>query len=224
MRFGHFKKVCYNAARMTIHDMLRWRYATKKFDPEKELPSEDLEYILAAGNLAATSFGLQPVGVVVVTDPEKKAALQAAAYNQPHVGTNSALLVVCARTDVNEALVENFARRIERIRDLPEGAVAEYETVMKGALSGKTDEEKLTWAQKQAYIVLGTMMIVAAERAVDHCPMEGFDPAQFNDILGLDAHHLHATALLPLGYRSPEDETQHWAKVRKPLNEFVVRV
>ena len=209
---------------MNTHEMLNWRYATKKFDTSLELPEADLNYILEAGNLAATSFGLQPVGIVAVTDVEKKKALQEAAFGQEHVGNNCALLVVCARTDVDAAYVAEYTARLENTRGLEAGAADGYKDMMTGSVEGKTPEELLTWSQKQPYILLGTMMVAAAERKVDGCPMEGFDPEKFNEILGLKEHNLHATNLLALGYRSPEDETQHHAKVRKDLEDLVVRI
>jgi nitroreductase/dihydropteridine reductase len=209
---------------MTTKQSLEWRYATKKFDTEKELPVTDLDYILECGNLAATSFGLQPFGIVAVTDEAKKAELMAAAYGQEHVGNNGALLVLCARTDVDEAFITEFTTRMEQVRGLEAGSVDGYKDMMVGTLTSKTAEEVLTWSQKQAYIVLGTLMVAAAEKMVDGCPLEGFDPAAFNEILGLSEHNLHATNLLALGYRSAEDTTQHYAKVRKDLEDVVVRI
>ena len=209
---------------MTTKQSLEWRYATKKFDTEKALPTADLDYILECGNLTATSFGLQPFGIVAVTDPTKKAALMEAAYGQEHVGNNSALLVLCARTDVDEAFITEFTTRLETKRELEAGTADSYKDMMVGSLTSKSAEEVLTWSQKQTYIVLGSMMIAAAEKMVDGCPLEGFDPAAFNDILGLTEHNLHATNLLALGYRSEEDETQHHAKVRKDLADIVVRI
>jgi len=209
---------------MTTKQSLEWRYATKKFDTEKALPTADLDYILECGNLTATSFGLQPFGIVAVTDPTKKAALMEAAYGQEHVGNNSALLVLCARTDVDEAFITEFTTRLETKRELEAGTADSYKDMMVGSLTSKSAEEVLTWSQKQTYIVLGSMMIAAAEKMVDGCPLEGFDPAAFNDILGLGEHNLHATNLLALGYRSEEDETQHHAKVRKDLADIVVRI
>ena len=209
---------------MTTKQSLEWRYATKKFDTKKALPAADLDYILECGNLTATSFGLQPFGIVAVTDPTKKAALMEAAYGQEHVGNNSALLVLCARTDVDEAFITEFTTRLETKRELEAGTADSYKDMMVGSLTSKSAEEVLTWSQKQTYIVLGSMMIAAAEKMVDGCPLEGFDPAAFNDILGLTEHNLHATNLLALGYRSEEDETQHHAKVRKDLADIVVRI
>lgn len=207
---------------MHTQNWLKWRYATKKFDAEKEVSEEDLNYILEAGNLAATSYGLQPFKIVVVTDKEKKQALMAQAYNQGHVGENSALLVLAARTDVDATYIAEYTARIERTRGLPAGAVDGYKDMMVGDLTNRTEADRLVWAQKQAYIALGTMMVAASEKGIDHCGMEGFNPAGFNDVLGLAAHNLHATVILPIGYRSAEDDTQHYAKVRKDLKDLVI--
>lgn len=209
---------------MTIQKYLNWRYATKKFDVTKELPAEDLEYILAAGNLGATSYGLQPFKIVVVTDAVKKKALMAAAYNQVQVGENGALLVLAARTDVDAAFITKYTTHIETERGLPAGAVDGYKDMMIGHLTSLTAEARLVWAQKQAYIALGTMLLAAAEKEVDSCPMEGFAPEAFDEILGLAAHNLKSTVLLSLGYRSSEDATQNYKKVRQGVAELVVRM
>lgn len=209
---------------MHTQNWLKWRYATKKFDSTKKVSEEDLNYILEAGNLAATSYGLQPFKIVVVTDKEKKQALMAQAYNQGHVGENSALLVFAARTDVDAAYIAEYTARIERTRGLSTGSVDGYKDMMVGDLTNRTEADRLVWAQKQAYIALGTMMVAASEKGIDHCGMEGFSPAGFNEVLGLAELNLHATVILPIGYRSTEDDTQHYAKVRKDLADLVVRI
>jgi nitroreductase len=207
---------------MHTQNWLQWRYATKKFDVSKELPAADLAYILEAGNLAATSYGLQPFTIVVVTDQEKKQALMGHAYNQGQVGENAALFVLAARTDVDAAYIAEYTARIETVRGLPAGTVDGYKDMMIGHLTNLSEADRLVWAQKQAYIALGTMMVAAAEKGVDHCPMEGFNPAGFNEVLNLPAHNLHATVIMPIGYRSPEDETQQYAKVRKDIKDIVI--
>jgi nitroreductase / dihydropteridine reductase len=209
---------------MHTQNWLEWRYATKKFDTSKELPAADLEYILNAGNLAATSYGLQPFNIIVVTDNEKKQALMANAYGQGHVGENSALIVLAARTDVDATFIAEYTKRIEDVRGLPTGSVDGYKDMMVGHLTNLTAEARLVWAQKQAYIALGTMMVAAAEKGIDHCGMEGFDPMKFDEVLGLDALNLHATVILPVGYRSAEDSTQAYKKVRRELSDIVVRM
>lgn len=209
---------------MSTISSLQWRYATKQFDGSKALANEDLEYVLEAGNLAATSYGLQPFTMVVVTDEALKQALVPHAYNQGQVGVNGALVVLAARTDVDATFIAEYTARIENERGLPTGAVDGYKDMMVGHLTSLTAEARLIWAQKQAYIALGTMMVAAAERQVDNAPMEGFDPMKFNELLGLAEHNLHATVLLALGHRSNEDATQNYKKIRRPLTDIVVRM
>lgn len=208
----------------TIIENLHWRYATKQFDTSKELPAADLDYILEAGRLAATSFGLQPLKIIVVTDEVKKQELMGHAYGQGHVGNNSALIVLAARTDVDETFISEYTARIESTRSLPAGTTDGYKDMMVGSLTAHTPENRLIWAQKQAYIVLGTMMAAAAEKMIDSCPMEGFDAMAFNKTLGLDEHNLHATVIFPVGYRAESDETQHYAKVRRTAEDMIIRM
>ncbi len=209
---------------MHTKQWLQWRYATKKFDTSRVVPTEAIEYILEASNLAATSYGLQPFQIIVVTDQSKKDAIKEAAFGQVQVAENTALLVIAARTDVDEAMITEFTTRIETVRGLPAGTVDGYKAIMVGHLTSLSPEVRLAWAQRQSYLALGTMMVAAAEKQIDHCPMEGFDPTAVNEILGLAEHNLHATAFLALGYRSPEDETQHYTKVRKSLEQMVIRM
>jgi len=206
----------------TIIENLQWRYATKVFDTGKELPAEDLEYILEAGNLAATSYGLQPFSMVVVTDAAKKQALLEHAYGQQQVVGNGALIVLAASTNVDTNYINEYASRVESIRGLPAGSAGGYKDMMVSDLTNRTAEARLAWSQKQVYIALGTMMAAASEKEVDNAALEGFNPAGFNEVLGLDALNLHATVLLVLGHRSEADATQHYVKVRKPINDIVV--
>ena len=54
-----------------IIEDLNWRYATKAFDPTKDIAETDLETILEAFRLSASSFGLQPWKLFVVKNKEK---------------------------------------------------------------------------------------------------------------------------------------------------------
>ncbi len=207
-----------------ILENLKWRYATMQFDTKREIPKEDLEVILKASNLSATGFGLQPFKIVVVTDQNTKDALLPHAYNQTHATQNSALIVFAVVTNIDKAFITEYTNRIESIRNLEAGSTDGFKASMVKSMGSKTPEERLIWAQKQAYIALGTMMVAASELHIDNHGLEGFNPAGFNEVLGLDALNLHATVILALGYRSPEDEKQHLAKVRKDLEDIVVHI
>lgn len=208
----------------TIIENLNWRYATKAFDTSRELPAEDLEYILEAGRMSASSYGLQPFKIIVVTDATKKATLMGQAWNQTQVGENAALIILAARTDVDEVMIADYTERIEATRGLPAGAVDGYKDMMVGSLMAHSPEHRTVWAQKQAYIALGTMMMAAAEKMVDGCPMEGFDATGFDETLGLKAHNLTASVIFPVGYRAESDATQHYAKVRRTSEDMIVRM
>lgn len=208
----------------TIQELLGWRYATKGFDTTKEVSAEDLEHILEAGNLAPTSYGLQPIKFVVVQDEEKKKALAEAAYGQMHVAENSALVVLAARTDVDEAMIAEYIARVETGRAMEAGSLDGFKQMMVGDLTSRTPEARFIWAQKQAYIPLMSMILAAAEKGIDSCPMEGFSPASFDEILGLKEMNLSATVMLAIGYRSDEDKTQHYKKIRRDMSDIVVKI
>ena len=205
---------------MDIIASLQWRYATKKFDPNKSVSTEDLQTILKAGNLAATSYGLQPVEFVVVSDPALRQQLVPFSYNQPQVGQASHVIVVAVRTDVDADFIRANTKLTEQVRGLEEGQLDDYAKQMIGAITSMDDEKRLVWAEKQSYIVLANLMTACASLKIDSCPMEGFVPAEYNRLLDLESKNLSASVVLPVGYRAEDDEQQALAKVRKPLKEM----
>lgn len=146
------------------------------------------------------------------------------AWNQAHVGENSALIILAARTDVDEAMIADYTARIEATRGLPAGATDGYKDMMTGSLMAHPAEHRTIWAQKQCYIALGSMMLAAAERGVDGCPMEGFVATGFDEVLGLGVHDLTTSVIFPVGYRAESDATQHYAKVRRTADDMIVRM
>lgn len=199
----------------TSIDTRNWRYATKKFDATKKISDSDLETILEAGRLTASSYGLQPYHIFVITDAELRAKLKPASWNQAQVTEASHLLVLANQTDFGEELVDDYINNVSATRGVPIAELSGYADFMKSSFTNLSKEQKATWAAKQAYILLGNLLQAAAELKIDACPMEGFDKAQYSEILGLDAKNLSAAVLLPIGYRSEEDDTQHYPKVRK---------
>ncbi len=209
---------------MPLLDSLRWRYATKKFDPQRVVPEEDVETILEAGNLAPTSYGLQPYRFVVVNNQPLQEQLVPFSYNQQQVADASHVIVIAVRTDLNDDYVNDYIARVESTRDLPTGSLDGYGQVMRGTVANLSDDALYDWNARQAYIALGTMMAAAADAGVDSCPMEGFQPDKYDELLGLAEQNLRSVLVLPIGYRHQDDQTQHQPKVRWPLSELVVRM
>lgn len=203
-------------------EALAWRYATKKFDPSKRLTEAQLAALLEAVRLSPSSYGLQPYKILVVSDPELRKQIQAASWNQSQVTEASHLLVFAHRTDFGPELIESFLDEVAETRGTKPEALAGYGDFMKSKLLGLSAQQKAAWTARQAYIALGTLLSAAAEFQIDACPMEGFEPARVNQILGLDAQHLSAVLLAPIGFRSEADPTRLNQKVRRSHESLFV--
>ena len=199
---------------MSLLTSLKWRYATKKMSGAK-VPKEKLDFILDAIQLAPSSFGLQPYSVLVIEDEATKAKLSPASWNQSQIVDSSALLVFAAWTGVSQAQIDAFIADISAKRSMPLEALNDYKGYITGSVAHLTDEQKVIWNAKQAYIAFGIGLAAAAEVEVDATPMEGFVPAQYNEILGLTEQGLTASVVLALGYRAEGDWLAGLPKVRR---------
>lgn len=199
---------------------LNWRYATKKFDTSKKLSTEHLELLKEAIQLSASSYGLQPYKFFIIEDPATRKKLREAAWDQPQVTDASQLIVFANMTDFDESLVDDYIQNVVETRGTDKSDLKDYAESMKSALMDRSKEEKGIWAAKQAYIALGNLLSAAADFKIDACPMEGFDAEKFNDILNLKSQNLNAAVIATVGYRSENDETQDYKKVRKTKNEL----
>ncbi len=203
-----------------IIEGLQWRYATKRFDPSKKVSDAAIETLKNAVNLAATSYGLQPFRVALITDDETKEQLRAAAYNQPQLTESSHVFVFANLQEVSADYVDGFIRLLAETRGIAVADVQGYADYIKGSLATKDAAFINDWTRRQAYIALGTLLATAGELKVDACPMEGFDTAKVDEILGLTEQGLASCVIATVGYRSDEDKTQHAAKVRLPLEDL----
>ena len=209
---------------MKLIDSLKWRASVRKYDTTKKVSNKDLEILLEAGNLTATSMGLQPFKIVVVSNEDLKKELVPFSYNQKHVGEASHVLVFAIETDVNQSTIDSYINRAMEVRQQSEEDLQGYKNSISGYLSSMSEEYKIAWASKQAYIALGTVMSVAADLKIDSCPMEGFDPLKYQELLDLKSKNLMPVLVLPIGYRSEEDFMAKLPKVRKKRENFVLEL
>ena len=208
---------------MNLIESLQWRYATKKMNGEK-VPQDKLNRILEATKLAPSSYGLTPYHVIVVEDQELKEKLQGACYGQTQLVDSSAVLVFATWDDVTEESVNIYTQEIARQREIPVDTLSMLDGMMKGMLSNMTQEQRVTWAQKQAYIGLGFALAAAAVEQVDSTPMEGFVPTKVDEVLNLNELGLKSVLVLPLGYRdSSNDYLANAKKVRWDDSKFFIR-
>lgn len=203
---------------------LNWRYATKQFNSSKTISPENIETLKKAMQLTPSSYGLQPYKILIVENKEIRTKLRAASWNQPQIEDASHMVVLANMTDFGDELVDNYIDDVINIRKTSKEDLKDYSNMMKSSLSQFSQDQKANWAAKQAYIVVGNLLAAAAELRIDACPMEGFSNEDYNKILDLNSQNLNAAVVITLGYRSKEDETQHYTKVRKSENQLFTNI
>lgn len=206
----------------TFLEHQNWRYATKKFDTTKKITTEDLTVLKEAIRLSTSSYGLQPYKIIIVENPELRAQLQPAAWGQSQIVEASHLIIFANETNIGDEAIDSFLKNVSETRNTPVEALSGYGDFMKSKISTLPVEEKNIWTAKQTYLALGNLMNAAAELKIDVTPMEGFLPAQVNEILGLEELGLNACLIATLGYRHAEDATQHYKKVRKSNEDLFI--
>jgi len=201
-----------------------WRYATKKFDATKKVSNEDFEILKEAIQLSASSYGLQPYKVFIIENPEIRAKIQPVAWGQTQIVDASHLVVFANITDFSDAEIDAYVKNVSETRGIPAENVKGYGDFVKSKITTLPVEERNNWTAKQTYLALGNLLNAAAEMKIDVTPMEGFEPAAVNEILGFDKLGLNASLIATIGYRHEDDATQHYAKVRKSNEELFINL
>jgi nitroreductase len=207
-----------------IIEALNWRYATKQYDQSKKLTETQLNMLMEAVRLAPSSFGLQPWKAFVVHSADVRTKLRAAAWNQSPITEASHFVVFAVPTNLGDDDVSHFIETVAAVRGVPVESLKEYADMIRGAITRLTPEARVQWAARQAYLALGVLLSTAAVEKIDATPMEGFDPKQFDEILGLTDKNYTSVVVATLGFRSSEDAYAHLAKVRFPKEEIIVDV
>lgn len=209
---------------MNIINSLEWRYATKKFDPSKKLTEQQIETLKKAFNLTPTSFGLQPLKLIVIENKELQEEFVKHCYYQRQVADASHLLILCIENDTPPEAVNAYFDLEKEIRGTSEEVISKFRYQLVEMYKNKTLEEKQLSATYQTYIALGNLMTVCAMEKIDSCPMEGFVPEKIDELLNLPAQNLKSVLLMPVGFRAEDDFMSTLKKVRKPLTETVLEI
>ena len=205
---------------MNLIENLKWRYATKEFDPNKKISNSDLDKLKEAIRLSVSSYGLQLYKVLIIENHEILKVLRKASWNQSQITDASHLFVFCNFTRDFERKVDNYIHLISETQEIDFQKVQPYGEMIKNDLAARSLDKKLVWAEKQTYLAMANLIAACAELKIDACPMEGFIPTDYNEILGLTEQGLNAAVIVPVGYRSANDITQFRKKVRKSTEEL----
>ncbi|PAW94397.1 NAD(P)H-dependent oxidoreductase [Mucilaginibacter sp. MD40] len=207
---------------MSLIDDLKWRYATKKYDPTKKVSQKDVDKIIEAARLAPTSSGLQQFRVLVVSNQDIKEKLAPSSLNPEVMVDCSHVLVFAAWDRYTAERIDTIYDRITDERDLPRGRFSSYTDKIKNLYLNETAEENFVHTARQSYIAFAMAIAQAAELKVDSTPAEGFNNALVDELLNLKQKGLKSVTLLYLGYRDENDWLASMKKVRNPVEEFVI--
>ena len=211
---------------MAIHilEQLKWRYATKKFDETKKVSSDTIETLKEAFNLTATSYGLQPLKLLVVSNPDVIKDLVPLSFNQGQIGNASHIFIVCIENKVGTDFIKNYFDLVEKTRTTPRELLSSFEAFLIDDFSKKTSEEIKTWATKQAYLAIGNLLTVCAIEKVDACPIEGFSPDKYDAYFNLSEKGLSAVLVMAVGHRAKDDVFSEFKKVRRGVDALVIEI
>lgn len=205
-------------------DLLNWRYATKKMQAGINVPAEKLAIILESIRLSASSSGLQPYQVLVVTDPAVKQQIRAVAWDQAQVTDCSHLLVFAAWDNYTAERINSMFDLVNEQRGFKNEGWEAYRQKLLSYYPQRPAAQNFEHAARQAYIGLGSALIAAAEQQIDATPMEGFEPENVDKILNLAELGLKSVLILPLGYRAEEgDWLVNLKKVRRATEDFIIQ-
>jgi nitroreductase len=202
---------------------LNWRYAVKQYDPARKIDEATWDALEEALTLTPSGIGLQPWKFLVVDDPAVRARLREASYGQPQITEAARLVVFASRVGYSEADVDRFIARVAEVRKQPLEALAGLKAAALSVVA-RPESDRDIWASRQAYIALGNFLTAAATLGVDATPMEGLEPARYDEILGLKEKGYHTLAVAAAGYRSTGDKYGSLAKVRFERSEVVEHV
>jgi len=214
----------------TIHreqlvNQLHWRYATKRFDPQRKISAEDWAVLEEALVLTPSSFGLQHWKVIVVIDPAVKEKLVPVSWGQRQPADCSHLVVFAIKKNLGEAEIDAFLKRTAEVRNVPLESLGGYRDIMVGSLvKGMDDATRKAWVERQVYIAVGNFLTSAALLGIDACPMEGIEPKKYTEILGLDKLGLSAVVVATAAYRAAGDNNAAVPKVRFPKEQVIVHI
>ena len=212
-----------NVATKNVIEALNWRYAVRKFSSDV-ISEKQLEALLTATRLSASSYGLQPYRLLVVKSAEVRKELLKYSMGQDKVLNSSHLIVFAAQTNIGDWIVDDYVNKVSRVRSIPIEELQNMSDHFKSALAVKSEQQKKEWAQNQTYLAVGNFLTCAAMMKIDTCPMGGFEVEGYDKVLGLAEKGLTTAVICPIGKRHSDDSLAGLPKVRFDAEEMIFTV
>ncbi len=205
-------------------ERLQWRFASKSFDPNKQVPQQDIDFLKEAIQLSVSSYGLQQYKVLIIKDKKLQEKLTPASYNQTQISEASHVFVFCSMTNVDEAVIDDYMENISKTRGVSKDSLNGFAKMIQSKVDRQTKEQIEEWSDRQSYITMTNLLNACAVKQIDSCPMEGFIPEKYIEILALEHENLKPVLVVPIGYRTNDDKYAKLAKVRKPMEDLFVEI
>ncbi len=203
---------------------LEWRYAVKKFDSSKEVEVAKLERIKKAFNLTATSYGLQPIKMVVLKNKALQEQLVEFSYGQGQVGQASHVLILCIEKKIDADYISSYFKKVKDIRGTSDSVLEPFKKELVSEFTKMDTKQIEQWAINQVYLAMGNLLTICAVEQLDACPMEGFSPDSYDELLNLRSKGLRSVLVLPIGYRAEDDIFSGFKKVRRDMENSIIYI
>jgi len=223
----------------------RFRRAIRKFNPTP-IPEEDIRSLLAEAAFAPSSGNLQPYELHWVRDPALKRSLALACNGQKAAASASDFIVVVASPRLGRQTAAAQLAHVETSSELGSDSKAYHRkqmgmfqrilgvgsyalwsplvfvaTLINPTLSllpiGHIGSRQ--WAARNSIFAAQTLMLGAAAKGIDSCPMEGFSASKVARLLGLPRGAV-IPLVIALGYRA--DDARVEEQWRRPAQNIVV--
>ncbi|MFH6604054.1 NAD(P)H-dependent oxidoreductase [Maribacter algicola] len=209
---------------MDVLEQMKWRYAVKKFDSDKILSEKKVIRLKKAFNLTATSYGLQPIKMVVVQNKVLQAELVPFSMQQQQVAQASHVLVLCIENKIDPKYITEYFEKVRSVRGTSDEILRPFKESMVSSFSKKEASEIQEWSKNQAYLAMGNLLTVCAMEEIDSCPMEGFSPEGYDQLLKLEEKGLRSVLVMPVGYRAKDDVFSTFKKVRRNIEDSIIDI
>ena len=214
---------------MNLIEILRNRYSTKEFDPEKKIADEDFEQIKALLRLSPSSTNAQPWHFLIANEQEGKERIAKSTegmfgFNKAKILNASHVIVVCSRVDIDENYLKHILEKEDEDGRFAESAIKERQHQGRKMFVDihKYDLKDLShWMEKQVYLNYGSLLLGAAALGIDALPMEGVDVKILDKEFGLRERGFTALSVVSLGYHKEGDFNAHLPKSRLPEPEVL---
>ena len=222
----------------------RYRRAIRKFNTTS-IAEEDIQELLAEAMLAPSSGNLQPYQLHWIRSTEIKAEIAKACHGQQAASTAAEIVVISASAAIAKHTAAEQLAYVEASTSLESKSKAYYRkqlgmfnkvlglgasaiwmpliyiaSLIRPSLSllpvGSIGSKN--WAARNAIFSAQTIMLAAASKGIDSCPMEGFSASKIAKLLNLPRGTV-VPIVIALGYRAADArvETQWRRKLSHAL-------